>query len=256
MSRRAYASVIRYLRVVHDGGTIRLETNGDEARIFLRPIRPIYLPRHAREYMIASMLERGRRISGERWNPRVVRFEHPEPADTTLHRKIFQAPLEFGCSASELLFDRAILDRPVVTADPALHAVIARYAEKLIERLPRLDSPTDRVRQSVTRMLRDGVPEIERVARDLGTSVRSLQRMLSAERLTFRHLTDDVRRELAVRYVNERRLTLLEIAFTLGFSDSTTFHRAFRRWTGHAPGEFRRATQLPVERVQERVEQA
>ncbi|HEX2835689.1 MAG TPA: AraC family transcriptional regulator [Thermoanaerobaculia bacterium] len=237
----AYDTVIRYLRIVHDGRGIWLDAGGPDARIYIQPPLPLPLPRHAHDFMLASMYLRGRRLAAESWSPHVVRFAYARPADVSMHRRIFGASLEFGCERSELVFDRAVLDRPVLTADPMLHALMQQHAEQLIARLPRLDSPADRVRQAVAMLMSRGVPELEAVARHLHTSARTLQRTLNHEGLTFRQLVDAVRRDLGVRYVADDRLPLPEVAFLLGFSDTSSFHRAFRRWTGSAPGEYRRA---------------
>jgi AraC-like DNA-binding protein len=234
------ANIVRYLRVVHDGGGIRLDTDGADGRIYLQPIVPIYLPRPAQDFMLASMLGRARHLAGVRWSPRVVRFAYEEPADTSRHREIFDAPLEFGSTVTEMLFDRSLLDRVIDSADPVLNALIQQHAAQLVMRLPRLDSPADRVRQAVATMMAQGVPELAAVARHLAMSVRSLQRTLQQEGLSFRELVDGVRRDLALRHVAEQSMALPEIAFLLGFSDASAFHRAFRRWTGTAPGEYRR----------------
>lgn len=242
----AYATTIRFLRIIHDAAAIRMDVDGDEARLFLRPSAPIRLPRQAREFMFAMLMLHGRKSCGEVWSPRIVRFEHESPGDLAPYEQIFGAPIEFGAPVSEIRFDRALLDKPLIAADAALYAVIQKHAEEMLRRIPRLDEPTDRVRQCVATMVCEGMPAIERVARHVGTSRRSLQRMLRDSGVTYRQLVDDVRRELAVRHVADRARTLPEIAFLLGFSEAPAFHRAFRRWTGMSPGQYRqRGTTSP-----------
>jgi AraC-like DNA-binding protein len=238
----AYHTVIRYLRLVHDGGGIRLDAGGAgaPARVYIKPIVPLPLPRHAHDFMLATMFERGRRLAARSWHPRVVRFEYERPASVAMHEKVFGAPLEFGCPMSEMVFDSEVMEWPVATADPLLHSLMQQQAENLVARLPKLEAPADRVRNSVASLMLHGVPSLAVVARHLGTSVRTLQRTLNQEGITFRQLVDDVRRELGLRHVGEDRMPLPEIAFVLGFSDTSAFHRAFRRWTGTAPGEYRR----------------
>jgi AraC-like DNA-binding protein len=136
--------------------------------------------------------------------------------------------------------DPAMLVRPVLSADPQLCAVIERHAEALLERLPSSGSVTDRARAALVEGLRSGRTEVAAVADGLRMSARTLQRRLSAEGTSYVELLDGVRRELALRYVADRTLSLSEVAFLVGFADQTTFHRAFVRWTGRTPGGFRR----------------
>jgi AraC-like DNA-binding protein len=84
-----------------------------------------------------------------------------------------------------------------------------------------------------------GEPEVAAVARALATSDRSLQRRLQEEGTSFRGVVDDARRELAVGYLGDRRMTVAEVAYLLGYSEASAFVRAFKRWTGKTPGEMR-----------------
>jgi AraC-like DNA-binding protein len=88
--------------------------------------------------------------------------------------------------------------------------------------------------------LRTGEPTIETVAHDLHTTARTLQRRLHGEGTSFTQVLDEVRREMALSHMRGRRATIDEVAFLLGFEKPTSFHRAFKRWTGVTPGEFRR----------------
>ena len=149
-----------------------------------------------------------------------------------------------NCDASEnaLRFDAALLDRAVDSADPALLALVDRHARELLAAHPPVETLRDRVRAAVADALRRReVPGIEEVARAVGTSVRSLQRHLSDQRTSFSGEVDLVRRDLALRHVTERRLALCEIGFLLGYSEPRAFHRAFRRWTGTSPAQYRRS---------------
>jgi AraC-like DNA-binding protein len=157
--------------------------------------------------------------------------------------------VEFDQPATEIVFARAVIDLPVVGADPALYAMVAERADELLARLPKAERPIDRVRECIVRMVGTSRIELEDVARSSGTSTRSLQRMLHAAGLSFRQVVDDVRRELALRHMHAGRLSVSELAVVLGFADATSFHRAFRRWTGSAPGEYAREHLGPDRRL-------
>ncbi len=240
----AYETILRYLSIVHDGNGIRLESHGHQARFFVGPPVPIDIPPQAVVYLLASIFGVGRKIAAREWCPRVVRFTHAAPADTAPLRRFFHAPLEFECSVSEVVFDREVLDLPVAGTDGGLYSLIQEQADDLLARAP-TQRMSDRVRQYLFASPTHKLPELGEVARQLATSVRSLQRMLQAEGVSYREVLDDVRRELALRHMNAHRLNVPEIAFLLGFSDTTSFHRAFRRWTGKAPGEYRRTQFSP-----------
>jgi AraC-like DNA-binding protein len=238
----AYATAIRFIRIVHDGAAVQFDPAG---RLYLRPPIPVDIPPHAQDFLLATLLFMGRRLAGFDWNPEVVRFEHAAPADTAPYARVFRAPLRFDQSLCEIAFPRAILERPVVGSDPALHAVLEQHAEALLTRLPQTKRISDRVRQVVFARVAAETPDLDDVARTFGMSGRSLQRLLRAEGLTFRAVVDEVRRDLAISHMDAGRLSVPEIAFVLGFSDATAFHRAFRRWTGGAPGRYRSMRQPP-----------
>jgi AraC-like DNA-binding protein len=96
------------------------------------------------------------------------------------------------------------------------------------------------VRQHVLAALQTGEPSIEAVARELATTSRTLQRRLRDEKTSFQQVLDEVRREAALKHMRSRRVNIDEVAFLLGFEKANSFHRAFKRWTGVTPGEFRR----------------
>jgi AraC-like DNA-binding protein len=135
---------------------------------------------------------------------------------------------------------REDLDRPMRGADAALAAVLSRQLDRLLVSLPTDPPVSTRVRLLVKDDLPSGSVTVDRVAGQLGMSVRTLSRRLEGEGTSFRHLLDSVRHELAVAHLRDPRMELTEIAFLLGYSESSAFHRSFRRWTGRTPVEFRR----------------
>ncbi|HYY42110.1 MAG TPA: helix-turn-helix domain-containing protein, partial [Pyrinomonadaceae bacterium] len=172
---------------------------------------------------------------------RSVSFQHPQPADTTEHRRIFRAPVHFDQPRNELVLDRALLALPLARADAGLCALLDRHAQELLARLPQRDDTTAQVRRLLSDALSGGDPNIAAVARQLGLSARTLQRKLRAEGTSYQDLLDLMRRDLARRYLQERDMAVCEVAYLLGFSGPSAFHRAFRRWTGVTPKEFRQA---------------
>ena len=105
--------------------------------------------------------------------------------------------------------------------------------------LPRRGELSEMVRDALTSDLQSG-PTLEGVAARLGRPPRSLQRRLKAEGISYNGILDELRHDLALRYLGQRDLSLAEVAFLLGFAEQSVFQRAFRRWTGTSPAEWRR----------------
>jgi AraC-like DNA-binding protein len=163
--------------------------------------------------------------------------------DDTAHRAFFKAPVEFGTGVCDFVFDRADAERAVLPkADPAMNAFFARYANTLLEQHVQPDLPVvERIRAFIERHLADGEPTAESAAKQLAMSGRSLRRSLRGEGTTFRELVEGVRRARAHALLDQPHITASETAYLLGFSDLTAFSRAFKRWTGKSPREYRSA---------------
>jgi AraC-like DNA-binding protein len=126
--------------------------------------------------------------------------------------------------------------------DSGLAAVLERHAQMLMAQLPRLSDDIARVRTMIQEELKGGDPSLDHVARKLGNSRRALQRRLAAENLTYAQVLDEVRSTMGRAYLGQRELSIAEVAYLLGFSEQSSFTRAFKRWTGMSPVEFRRAS--------------
>jgi AraC-like DNA-binding protein len=225
--------------VLNDGAELTLDQLDDRAVLGHHLCYPGGVLRQISEYVLGCLFVVFRHATGLDWLPLEVRFPHQEPADTSEHRRLFRAPLRFGCHRSELVIPRSLLDAPLLGAEPALQNLIEVQVEGLLKDLPRHETTTDTLRHLVGEELCDGEPTLERLAGRLHMSSRTLHRRLREENTTFRHVVSEVRRELAERHLNEGKLAVAEIAFLLGFSEASAFHRAFKRWTGSSPQAYR-----------------
>jgi AraC-like DNA-binding protein len=122
------------------------------------------------------------------------------------------------------------------------HTVLKERAEEVMARLPAGNGVPLEIRRVLMSHIARGEPQIESVARELRTSARSLQRRLAAAGTSYQELLDSARREAATRYLEDRQLSIGGVAYLLGYSEPAAFHRAFKRWTGTTPQEFRRRT--------------
>ncbi|WP_220812505.1 AraC family transcriptional regulator [Pseudomonas paralcaligenes] len=193
------------------------------------------------EETLAGWLTFGRWITGLQIPPTEVRFQHPAPADTTEHRRIFGCPVLFGQADNALVFPRRLLSVPLAQADAQLRRLLDAHADRLLGQLDQGHSVLDRARRELARQLPEQGADLERLAQSLDLSARTLQRRLREAGLSFSGLLDETRHQLVLHYLRDPALELAEIAFLVGFSESGSLARAFRRWTGQSPGAYRQS---------------
>ncbi len=198
--------------------------------------------RVATEAAFTEIVQGARLVSGMHLVPRAVRFAHPPPRDPSRHAAFFGCDVQFDAGANELELRDEDLDLPLPHANPQLAAFLRDAANQaLASREGDADSPLERARSIVAEELARSVPSVDTVARKMAISSRTLRRRLAEHGTSFRELLDDTRARLARGYVRDRRIPLAEVAFLLGFSETSTFHRAFKRWTNTTPAAWRAA---------------
>jgi AraC-like DNA-binding protein len=236
----AFARVARYHSIWTDGALFNLETANDASAIVYRYAdTSIREHRQDAEMTLATVTTLCRNIASADFAPVTVEFQHDAPSDTSEHERLFRCPIEFQAPSNKLTFAMSFLSLPIAKADASLCAVLDRHAEELLAKFPPRDSVVDQVRGIIAGELRGGDPSLERVADQLGVTPRTLQRKLQELGTSHNELLDHMRRQLAMRYLREREMAICEVAYLLGFSESSSFHRAFKRWTGVTPKEFR-----------------
>lgn len=230
----------RYIHSHLQGARVALSVEGDEGSLVLH-FPEMGEGRQGVESAMVVVLRILRRLAGAEWRPRRVLFSHPRPASSALHERVFGAPVEFGASMDgAIVFAAADLDRPVAGADRRLLPIVEQHLDQVLGASKDEDGWLHGVREIIARTVCDGHPVLGVVARRLGQSERTLQRRLGERGLVWKGLVEDVRRELAIRYLQNGKIPLGEVAFLLGYSEQSAFHRAFRRWTGATPLAFRR----------------
>ncbi len=195
------------------------------------PGEPLGLSRHGNELWVAAMLTQIARATGGARTPKRVWFGHPRPPNAEKVSEAFGVPAaEFGAGSSGFSLAEADAERPLVTADPVLLAVLDRLAEQTLQLQGKQRGVSALVYQALRELLSEQVPAIGRIAKSLAMSERALQRALAEEGTTFRGLIDQVRRDLAPMY-RAHGLPLEEIAWRLGYTDTGSLQRAMERWT-------------------------
>lgn len=207
-----------------------------------RVVAPTILQRRQdAEFAIASVLRMLNLLTGCSLRPLRMDFEHPRPADTSVHKRLFQCPLYFNQPSNRIHLPADILQLPVLRSNERLYRALEPYLER--ERQER--SASDELLAQITRMIAadmsSGAPSLMDICERLGLSRRTLQRRLKDQGIEYSALVEDVRRELALAYIKDSDYSMTEISLLVGYAESGSFTRAFRRWTGQSPQQYRSA---------------
>jgi AraC-like DNA-binding protein len=186
-----------------------------------------------------------RRGTGKEVHPKRIEFQrsatHPE-----IYEAHFQCPVKFRASQNLLVFRKEDLDRPFVTYNADLLAIVAPQLEAELAQQQAPQTTSERAKSALKRLLAGRRPGLADLARELGLSTRTLQRRLTEEGLSFQQLLQEARRELAQHYLLHSSLELNETAYLLGYEDANSFFRAFHFWEGKSPGEWRASRMVPA----------
>ena len=210
-------------------------------RLVVGAVTPGVSIAHATIDMAMAVTVRMCRLSyGPDFVPARVMMRRPRPDCAERFRTVFGVDVVFGAAQNLICFDRESLSVRLPHASSELARANDRVVIEYLDRFDR-SQVSMRARAWLIEQLPSGHPTQSLLARSLHMSVRNLQRRLQEEQTSFKVLLDETRRELAKQYVREAHRPIGEITYLLGFSEVSNFTRAFRRWTGMSPNEYRRA---------------
>lgn len=237
--REAIERTARYARLINENTEITVHFEAAGARIVDGPIAPLVWPRQYAEMALASFVVLGRKWTGVPFDAVSVGFRHGAPSDRSEHVRIFGCEPSFDCTENYVVIPTSVLDHPLEHGDPQLGRYFDSRLNDLAQNLASAPGPLADLRDAVAHMLTDGAPTVSAVAKALGASERTLQRRLASRGLTFSAVLDGVRREVALRAAERSTISVQELAARSGFADLKAFRRAFRRWTGQSPRNYR-----------------
>ena len=236
----ALERLARYSRIMTEAIQIELSVSEGRGTLTTKGGKRLDALRHPVVARCAAVLGAMREISATEIVPLEAMFTGPRPDDCSAFAEFFRCPLKFDHPTAGLVLREIDLALPAATADETLAGYLEHLADDAVNNLGGDGSFKEKVYQAVWRELSDGKPSLEHTAKALGTSVRTLQRRLKSEGTTFAALLEELRRELASGLVRSKDLAIYEVAYLLGYSEPSTFYRAFRRWHGVSPLEYRR----------------
>ena len=247
---QALQFALKYYRVL--GLAFDLELLEGDSHLQLRaseslPLGP--LSRFAAEGLFGSLHTIAGFLLGEPPADFALGFAYPAPPYAERYRQQFGAAPQFDQAQHWLSIPRHYLARPMALANPATVQMCEQQCEALLATLDVQEGLLPRLRRLL--LARPGeFPDLDSVARALHTSGRSLRRHLASQGTSYQQVLDEVRKRLALQYLSTTHLPLQEIAYLLGFNDASNFRRAFRKWTGRLPSDYRGDLCLPDSSVE------
>jgi AraC-like DNA-binding protein len=230
------ARAARYFSLIHTGVRLATLEGPEECALDVGHHPDPVAARPAGEFSLAMFALRLRQNAGADLSFVRVECAYPEPHDRRELDRFFASPLRFGAASNRLVLSKRDWDRQPLKSEPELFRVLEDHARRVEEELPDDSRWAAQVRKLVAEELKGGRPLASHVAKRLGMSERSLQRRLKEEGENFSLLLDELRARHAAVYLKDKRLSQVEVAHLLGFSDVSAFHRAHRRWRGKPPG--------------------
>ena len=231
--------MVRFGKLISTGANPRLREDEDFVHVELEHNLDMSDACYAwRDYSVGVILRMCRLTLGEFLAPVLVDMARPLPQDSSRWEYEFASRVNFDTELTRITWSRTDIMEPLVTGDPVLARVNDEQAQAYLDSFMSRSTARDVVSKIVDR-LPDGPPSQEVIARDLSVSNRTLQRKLKDEGTSFMDLLQDTRMQLAQKYLRQPSRSVVETAYLLGFSEPSTFSRAFKRWTGKAPAEYR-----------------
>ncbi|WP_244968787.1 AraC-like transcriptional regulator QhpR [Rosenbergiella collisarenosi] len=192
------------------------------------------------ELTLCMFLNLIRHALGSHWAPKEVHFEHPRPAAWHEHCKVFDAPIWFDQPTNCLVIPKSDGSRSMPESDPMLLTVTQDAIRQLNYQVS-TQPFVDQIRAQVQLAIGEGEPDLETIADQLAMTPWSLQRRLRQEGMSFSGVVDHVRGEMAMCYLQQPQLSVTDMALLLGYSEVSAFSRAFKRWFGTSPRQWRRS---------------
>lgn len=230
----ALEMLVDYQQIIGEGGEFFLERGEAlwrvryESRFHCRS-------RERMEAVFATLLHLGRWISGGAFMPQHISFQHRAAADSAAYRELLRCAVDFEARENEIIFSAAQASLPLIQSNPAVTKHLRVMADQMLASLGSQTLP-----HQVQLLLQEHpAANKEEIAEKLHMSGRHLNRLLAEDGASFKLLQDTTRRQLAEKALREAGARMADIAEQLGFSDESAFAKAFRRWTGQSPGEFR-----------------
>jgi AraC-like DNA-binding protein len=246
----AFEKSARYSRIIGNliDGNANLHLNKVKVTLTVPPHAP-EMTRHCFEATISSSIRMMRNLTGEQIDPLEVTFAYPKPESTAEYERFFNCPVLFDHEENSFTIDLKVIFTPILYANPELKKHFENYAQEFLAEMDRQDEHARAVTKILLSKLDDEDLTIKKVAKEMSVSVRTLQNRLKDEGVVFSDLLQDVRKRLAQKYLREN-YSVEDITYLLGFSEPSVFRKAFKRWEGVTPRQYRESSFSTFSQVQ------
>lgn len=236
--RAVLRHLCRYTEVVLDGMRASLEVNGDTATLRLRDARPRATPfAHATYFMVAYGLACW--LIARRIPILQCHLAGNAPGFEPEYRVMFCENLSFGASEGALMIPAALLSQSVAQTRDSLRQFLRHAPDVSLVKYRNTDSLASQVRSRLRSMAPPEWPGLEAMAHSLDAAPSTFRRRLDAEGTTFQAIKNELRRDMAISSLREEAVSIEQLAQALGFTEASAFHRAFVKWTGMRPSDYR-----------------
>ncbi len=234
----ALMRIQRYHRLVHDINPIHHEVQGDQLSMQWGVSRgkPGAL---FDEAGLAGIVQFARNVSGQQLMLTLVDFVNPPPPDERPYHAFFGCPVRFGQPITRLVMPISCLSAPLRQPDPTLRQLLEDQVDAAMRTLPQGDDLSESTRRVIAHLAPHGMPELAQVAQEMRLSPRVFYRRLAQAGVNFRELREATLLQVAELHLSDPRLTLAEVAALLGYTEQSAFSRAFKRWRGLSPLQWR-----------------
>ncbi len=229
----------RYSRIIGNLIEARAEFKFNKIKaVFFTPPHAPKMSRHCFEATFSSSVRMMCSLTGADIHPLEVTFIYPEPDSRSEYERIFKCPVLFDQKHNSFTVARDVLNIPILMANPGLLEYFEKYAQDFLVEMDQQNEHTRAVTKIILSRLDDETLSINKVAKEMAVSVRTLQKRLEEEGVIFSDLHKDIRQRLAQKYLREN-YTVEQITYLLGFSEPSVFRKAFKKWSGVTPREYR-----------------
>jgi AraC-like DNA-binding protein len=250
---------LRFYRLILDDISGTLERRGTEARIMLHDARSVASDAKgaaangvgaatdrvfAHEVLLMLLHGVSCWLVGRRIPILRAQFSYAEPAHSAEYRLMYSTSLSFRAPHTAIVFDASYLALPVVQNERTVKEFLRTAPENILVKYKNGSSLGARIRRRLRQSLPGDLPEFEALAAELSMTPATLRRRLHEDGTSYQLIKDQLRRDIAISHLSHSKRSSLDIGLELGFSERSAFHRAFKKWTGASPGEFRRRLQL------------
>ncbi len=237
--RSALNRLVRFIRVVNQALVIEITEENNQLSVSLANPASQLTDGWRADGAISILMCMCRVNYGESLDPVSVHFKHSKPICAGDYYEYFRSPIEFDANSDRLVLASEAVDKRLTSSNPLMSQINDNEVIKYLAKLDANDI-VQRTKAVIIEQLPDGRVSDIGVAEELNMSNRTLQRKLNEKGTTYKNLLTEVRKELALKYIQNRQLTLTELSFQLGFSEMSSFSRAFKQWTGQSPRTYRK----------------